>query len=120
MTRCWTETASVARSSRGNDFVASMRSPAGVAFDVCSGSCRYDKLAANYLAFIQFASIRLWLRVNESAPRFPPLFVRHVLHRQISLALVVQLVEIIEIAGDADHGVVHIGEHFAGLSRPEG
>jgi transposase len=23
---------------------------------------RYDKLAANYLAFIQFASIRLWLR----------------------------------------------------------
>jgi len=29
---------------------------------------RYDKLAANYLAFIQFASIRLWLRLNESAP----------------------------------------------------
>ncbi len=28
----------------------------------------YDKLAANYLAFIQLASIRLWLRVNESAP----------------------------------------------------
>jgi transposase len=27
---------------------------------------RYDKLAANYLAFIQLASIRLWLRVNES------------------------------------------------------
>jgi transposase len=27
---------------------------------------RYDKLAANYLAFVQFASIRLWLRVNES------------------------------------------------------
>src|SRR6185295_3722744 len=25
---------------------------------------RYDKLAANYLAFIQLASIRLWLRVN--------------------------------------------------------
>ena len=24
---------------------------------------RYDKLAANYLAFIQLASIRLWLRV---------------------------------------------------------
>jgi transposase len=23
---------------------------------------RYDKLAANYLAFIQLASIRLWLR----------------------------------------------------------
>jgi len=29
---------------------------------------RYDKLAANYLAFIQLASIRLWLRFNESAP----------------------------------------------------
>jgi transposase len=27
---------------------------------------RYDKLAANYLAFVQVASIRLWLRVNES------------------------------------------------------
>jgi transposase len=29
---------------------------------------RYDKLAANYLAFIKLASIRIWLRVNESAP----------------------------------------------------
>jgi transposase len=27
---------------------------------------RYDKLAANYLAFVQLASIRLWLRVNEA------------------------------------------------------
>ena len=27
---------------------------------------RYDKLAANYLAFVQLVSIRLWLRVNES------------------------------------------------------
>jgi transposase len=27
---------------------------------------RYDKLAANYLVFVQLASIRLWLRVNES------------------------------------------------------
>jgi hypothetical protein len=26
---------------------------------------RYDKLAANYLAFIQLASIRLWLRFYE-------------------------------------------------------
>ena len=26
---------------------------------------RYDKLAANYLAFIQLASIRLWLRLYE-------------------------------------------------------
>src|SRR4029453_6299760 len=25
---------------------------------------RYDKLAANYLVFVQLASIRLWLRVN--------------------------------------------------------
>jgi transposase len=29
---------------------------------------RYDKLAANYLAFIQLASIRVWLRVSESTP----------------------------------------------------
>ena len=28
-------------------------------------AARYDKLAANYLAFIQLASIKLWLRVNE-------------------------------------------------------
>ena len=27
---------------------------------------RYDKLAANYLVFVQLASIRLWLGVNES------------------------------------------------------
>jgi transposase len=27
---------------------------------------RYDKFAANYLAFVQLASIRLWLGVNES------------------------------------------------------
>jgi transposase len=30
---------------------------------------RYDKLAADYLAFVQRASIRLWLRVDESAPQ---------------------------------------------------
>jgi transposase len=40
---------------------SSIRSSSGVA-------TRYDKLAANYLAFIQLASIRLWLRVNESTP----------------------------------------------------
>jgi transposase len=28
---------------------------------------RYDRLAANYLAFVQLASIRLWLRVDKSA-----------------------------------------------------
>jgi transposase len=31
---------------------------------------RYDKLAANYLAFVQLASIRLWLRSYESTPWF--------------------------------------------------
>src|ERR1700716_3446766 len=30
---------------------------------------RCDRLAANYLAFIQLASIRLWLRVDGSAPQ---------------------------------------------------
>ena len=29
---------------------------------------RYDKLAANYLAFIKLASIRLWLRVWVREP----------------------------------------------------
>jgi transposase len=29
---------------------------------------RYDKLAANYLALIKLASIRLWLRNYESTP----------------------------------------------------
>jgi transposase len=29
---------------------------------------RYDRLAANYLALIQLASINVWLRVNEFAP----------------------------------------------------
>jgi transposase len=29
---------------------------------------RYDRLAANYLAFAHLASIRLWLRVNEPVP----------------------------------------------------
>jgi transposase len=29
---------------------------------------RCDRLAANYPAFVQLASIRLWLRLNESAP----------------------------------------------------
>ena len=51
---------------------------------------RYDKLAANYLAFIQLASIRLWLRVNESTPmrptRFrPPIFGNLQLPKQLIL-----------------------------------
>jgi transposase len=29
---------------------------------------RYYKLAANYLAFIKLASIRIWLRADESTP----------------------------------------------------
>jgi transposase len=29
---------------------------------------RYDKLAANYLAFIKLAAIRIWLRAYESKP----------------------------------------------------
>ena len=28
---------------------------------------RYDKLAANHMAFIKLASIRIWLRADESA-----------------------------------------------------
>ena len=29
---------------------------------------RYEKLAANYLAMIKLATIRIWLRANESTP----------------------------------------------------
>jgi transposase len=29
---------------------------------------RYDKPAANYLAFIKLAAIRIWLRTYESTP----------------------------------------------------
>ncbi len=29
---------------------------------------RYDKLAANHLAFVKLASTRIWLRANESTP----------------------------------------------------
>jgi transposase len=29
---------------------------------------RHDKLAANFLAFIKLASIRIWLCTNESSP----------------------------------------------------
>ena len=32
---------------------------------------RYDKLAANYLAFVQLAVIRLWLRVNDGVDAPP-------------------------------------------------
>ncbi len=32
------------------------------------GATRYDKPAANYLAFVKLACIRLWLRVYESTP----------------------------------------------------
>jgi transposase len=33
---------------------------------------RYDKLTANDLAFVQLASIRLWVRANESTPQALP------------------------------------------------
>ena len=29
---------------------------------------RYEKIAANYLAMIKIATIRIWLRANESTP----------------------------------------------------
>jgi transposase len=36
---------------------------------------RYDKLAANYLAFVKLAAIRIWPRSYESTPQ--PVFVRN-------------------------------------------
>ena len=29
---------------------------------------RYEKLAENFLAFVKLAAVRLWVRVNQSAP----------------------------------------------------
>jgi hypothetical protein len=36
----------------------------------------YDKLAANYLAFIKLAAIRIWLRAYESAPELAGRFLQ--------------------------------------------
>jgi hypothetical protein len=33
---------------------------------------RYDKHSANYPTFIKLASIRIWLRANESTPQVAP------------------------------------------------
>jgi hypothetical protein len=38
----------------------------GIGLDVIQAS--KPGLAANYLAFIKLASIRIWLRLNESTP----------------------------------------------------
>jgi hypothetical protein len=52
---------------------------------------RYDKRAANYLAFIKLASIRLWIRAYEptpsrAAPRGGPMPVLMLkLHARISV-----------------------------------
>ena len=57
--------------SQGTLFASSCRPPAHclqrVPFFV-GRYARYDKLAPDYLAYIQLASIRLWLRVNEFTP----------------------------------------------------
>ena len=37
----------------------------GSSVQVRHGATRYGKLAANYLAFVKLASIRVWLRANE-------------------------------------------------------
>jgi hypothetical protein len=41
---------------------------------------RHDKLAANYLAFIKLASIRIWLRANQSAAQSDHDFIALVEH----------------------------------------
>ena len=43
---------------------------------------RYDKLASNYLAFVQLASIRLWLRAYE----FTPYHCHHTTPREVGMA----------------------------------
>jgi transposase len=37
-------------------------------FEWAAIATRYDKLAANYLAFVKLAAIRIWLRAYESTP----------------------------------------------------
>jgi transposase len=57
-------------SSTRNEIAFSALGPLEVSskrYEVETGQRRYDRLAANYLAFVQLASIRLWLRLNESA-----------------------------------------------------
>jgi transposase len=41
--------------------------PRGIPRECRRVATRYDRLAANYLAFVQLASIRLWLCFYESA-----------------------------------------------------
>jgi hypothetical protein len=38
--------------------------------ETCRRHCCYDELAANYLVFIQLASIRLWLGANAGQHSF--------------------------------------------------
>ena len=55
---------------------------------------RYDKPAANYLAFIQLASIRLWLRVNESTPFCNgPVDVKRPLDRHVAELMLLSVVD---------------------------
>src|SRR5260370_22171637 len=54
---------------------------------------RYDKLAANYLAFIKLASIRIWLRSNEATPNVP----RTQRHKRVPNAIVLGVARILEL-----------------------
>jgi hypothetical protein len=62
---------------------------------------RYDRLAANYLAFVQLASIRLWLRVNESA----------------SLAVIAALLHKLHQFPDSSQGGSSVAMPFEGSAR---
>lgn len=50
---------------RGSGNQAVGRSRGGLIKDCRRIAVRCDKLAANYLAFVQLASIRIWLRAYE-------------------------------------------------------
>jgi transposase len=47
---------------------------------------RYDKLAANYLAFVKLASIRIWLRRDESNALVQPRMIEY--HSNIQMITV--------------------------------
>ena len=62
------DTPRIGNSAGGNDGQIDGIRQLGMRAIVPSIATRYDKLAANYLAFIKLASIRLWLRNYESTP----------------------------------------------------
>jgi hypothetical protein len=63
---CFAPESGLAAGQTKPDRIEIGHSPVVQASKLGASNTRYGKLAANYLAFVQLASIRLWLRVNVS------------------------------------------------------